>query len=155
MRFAPAVVMLALGSVGGVVMQTTNNTVIQATVSEEVRGRVMAVVMMSFGLMPLGVVPLALAADAFGAQTALAGSAIIMIVLLAGMFLLSPSLRNLRVGTGAKAQMSPARAARLVAEGKISEERARELTRMDERALVDLDGAGRAAPAPGARSGPD
>ena len=115
---APAVVMLALGSVGGVVMQTTNNTVIQATVSEEVRGRVMAVVMMSFGLMPLGVIPLALAADAFGAQTALAGSAIIMIVLLAGMFLLSPSLRNLRVGTGAKAQMSPARAARLVAEAR-------------------------------------
>ena len=152
---APAVVMLALGSVGGVVMQTTNNTVIQATVSEEVRGRVMAVVMMSFGLMPLGVIPLALAADAFGAQTALAGSAIIMIVLLAGMFLLSPSLRNLRVGTGAKAQMSPARAARLVAEGKISEERARELTRMDDRALVDLSGSGRPAAAPGARSGPD
>ena len=151
----PAAVMLALGSVGGVVMQTTNNTVIQATVSEEVRGRVMAVVMMSFGLMPLGVIPLALAADAFGAQTALAGSAIIMIVLLAGIFLLSPSLRNLRVGTGAKAQMSPARAAQLVAEGKISEERARELTRMDERALVDLGGSGRAAPAPGARSGPD
>ena len=143
--FAPAVLLLGLGSVGGVVMQTTNNTVVQATVSEEVRGRVMAVVMMSFGLMPLGVIPLAYAADAFGAQTALAGSAIIMLVLLLGMFLLSPTLRNLRVGAGAKAQLSPARAAQLVAEGKISEERARELTRMDERALVGLSGRGRPA----------
>ena len=105
----------------------------------------MAVVMMSFGLMPLGVIPLAYAADAFGAQTALAGSAIIMLVLLLGMFLLSPTLRNLRVGAGAKAQLSPARAAQLVAEGKISEERARELTRMDERALVGLSGRGRPA----------
>ena len=32
--FAPAVLLLGLGSVGGVVMQTTNNTVVQATVSE-------------------------------------------------------------------------------------------------------------------------
>ncbi len=135
---APAALVLALGSVGGVVMQTTNNSVIQATVSEEVRGRVMAIVMMSFGLMPLGVIPLAYATDAFGAQTALAGSAIIMLALLLGLFLLSPSLRNLRVATGAKAQLSPARAAQLVAEGKISEQRARELTRMDERPMVDL-----------------
>ena len=141
---APAALVLALGSVGGVVMQTTNNSVIQATVSEEVRGRVMAIVMMSFGLMPLGVIPLAYATDAFGAQTALAGSAVIMLALLLGLFLLSPSLRNLRVGAGAKAQLSPARAAQLVAEGKISEQRARELTRMDERPLVDL---GRDGPA--------
>jgi MFS family permease len=143
---APAALVLALGSVGGVVMQTTNNTVIQATVSEEVRGRVMAIVMMSFGLMPLGVIPLAYATDAFGAQTALAGSAVIMLALLLGLFLLSPSLRNLRVAAGAKAQLSPARAAQLVAEGKISEQRARELTRMDERPPVDL---GRGGPARG------
>ena len=146
---APAALVLALGSVGGVVMQTTNNSVIQATVSEEVRGRVMAIVMMSFGLMPLGVIPLAYATDAFGAQTALAGSAVIMLALLLGLFLLSPSLRNLRVGSGSKAQLSPVRAAQLVAEGKMSEQRARELTRMDERPLVDLgrDGSAKDRPA--------
>ena len=129
---APAVVFLALGSVGGVVLQTTNNAVIQANVPEEVRGRVMAVVMMSFGLMPLGIIPLSQAADAFGAQTAVTGSSIIMIVLLLAAFGLSPGLRNLRIVAHTRAELSPAQAAKLVAEGKISEERGRELTLVDQ-----------------------
>ena len=133
---APAAVFLSLGSVGGVVMQTTNTAVIQATVPDELRGRVMAIVLMSFGLMPLGVIPLSQAADALGPQTAVLGSAIFMIALLLAFFLVSPQLRNLRVGAGRRAQLSPAQAAKLVAEGKISDERARQLTNIDERPLV-------------------
>ena len=94
---APAVVFLALGSIGGVVLQTTNNVAVQSQVPEEIRGRVMSVVMMSFGLMPLGLIPLSQAADAFGPRAAVAGSSIIMIVLLLLAFGLSPALRNLRI----------------------------------------------------------
>ncbi len=65
--FIPALFMLALGNVGGMIFQTTNNTVIQSNIPAEVRGRVMSVMMMSFGLMPLGVLPVTLAADHFGA----------------------------------------------------------------------------------------
>ena len=144
---APAIVFLALGSIGGVVLQTTNNAVIQAAVPEEVRGRVLSVVMMSFGLMPLGVVPLSQAADAFGPQTAVAGSAVIMLVLLSALFLASASLRDLRLGSQREAELSPAQAAKLVAEGKITQERARELTRMDE-------GLGKAPTRPAASDAP-
>ena len=148
---APAVVLLGLGSVGGVVMQTTNNTVIQATVAEEVRGRVMSIVMMSFGLMPLGVIPLSQAAEAFGPQAAVAGSSVIMLVLLVGLFIASPSLRRLRVGAGGRAELSPAQAAKLVAEGRISAGRARELTRIDERPPIDQgdDASAASQPPPG------
>ena len=41
---------LGLGNIGGMIFQTTNNTVIQSSIPAELRGRVMSVMMMSFGL---------------------------------------------------------------------------------------------------------
>ncbi len=51
-----------------------------------------------------------------------------MLGILLSMFWLSPSLRNLRLNALARAYLSPAQAAALVAEGKISEEDAERLT---------------------------
>lgn len=51
--FPVALVLLAAGNIGGMLFMTTNNSVIQTRVPEEYRGRVMAVLMMSFGVMPL------------------------------------------------------------------------------------------------------
>jgi hypothetical protein len=77
------------------VFMTVNNTVVTSVIPDEVRGRVMSVLMMSFGLMPLGGVPASIAADAIGtpAVVAIGGLGLISTVLLA--FALFPQFRSL------------------------------------------------------------
>ena len=69
--FWMAVAMLIAGNIGAMLFQVTNNTIVQARVPDQYRGRVMSVLMMSFGTMPLGVVPVTMAADAWGAPMAI------------------------------------------------------------------------------------
>ena len=126
--FELALILIGLASVGQMVFMTTNNTVIQATVPAELRGRVVSLVMMSIGLAPLGLLPTTVAADAIGAPLTVFISSLLMLGILLSMFWLSPSLRNLRLNALARAYLSPAQAAALVAEGKISEEDAERLT---------------------------
>jgi len=77
------------------IFQTTNNTVIQVLIPDAVRGRVMSLLLMTFGLTPLGTVPISLLADAFGAPVAV-GAASIAMVIVAGLFyVLSASFRNI------------------------------------------------------------
>ena len=102
----------------------TNNAILQAKVPDELRGRVMSVLMMSFGLMPLGVLPLTVAADLIGARAAVAISSATMLVVLAAIFTLSRRLRDLNVEALGQADLSPAQAARLVAEGVLTQEEA-------------------------------
>jgi MFS family permease len=130
--FGAALAFLALGNIGGMLFMTTNNSVIQTRVPEEYRGRVMAVLMMSFGVMPLGVLPMTLAADAIGAPTAVVISSVLLVVTLALFFVTSRELRTLRVTPGRRAELSPSQAAALVAEGKITPEQAAQLTGMDD-----------------------
>lgn len=121
-------VMLVLGNIGAMVFQVTNNTIVQANVPDEFRGRVMSFLMMSFGTMPLGVLPISYAADRWGAPAAIIGSQLIALAGVVLMFGLSRRLRQLEFGTLERAEMSPAQAAALVAEGKISQEEADRLT---------------------------
>lgn len=130
--FPVALVLLAAGNVGGMLFMTTNNSVIQTRVPEEFRGRVMAVLMMSFGVMPLGVLPMTIAADAIGAPASVVISSSLMIVTLAAFFISSANLRTLQVMPGRRAELSPAQAAALVAQGKITEEEAAHLTGLAE-----------------------
>jgi MFS family permease len=77
------------------IFQTTNNTVIQVLIPDEVRGRVMSLMMMTFGLTPLGTVPISLLADAFGAPIAVAAASVAMMLIGVAFYLLSASFRNL------------------------------------------------------------
>lgn len=122
--FLLALVFLASMGVGQMLFQATNNTVIQAMAPAEVRGRVMSVMMMSFGLMPLGVVPVTIAADRIGAPTSLAISACFLLGSLVLLWGLSPRLRQLRLDVFEKAELSAVRAAELVAQGKLTREEA-------------------------------
>jgi MFS family permease len=126
--FALGLLMFGIGNIGGMLFQTTNNATIQAIVSDELRGRVMSLLMMSFGIMPLGILPLTIAVDAFGAPNTVAVSSIVMLLALLAFFALSPRLRNLRLEALAHAELSPSQAAALVAEGKLSPEDAERLT---------------------------
>jgi len=77
------------------IFQTTNNTAIQVLIPDAVRGRVMSLMMMTFGLTPLGTVPISLLADAFGAPVAVATASVAMLVFAGMFYLLSASFRNI------------------------------------------------------------
>jgi hypothetical protein len=107
---------------------TTNNTVIQANLPGEIRGRVGSVMMMSFGLTPLGVIPVSAAADQFGAPITIACTAALALAVIAILFTRSSNLRNLSLDALEKTDLSPVQAAALVAEGRLTDEEARRLS---------------------------
>lgn len=74
---------------------TLNNTVIQMLVPDAVRGRVMSLMMMTFGLTPLGTVPVSAAAQAWGAPAAVAGAAALSFIAAVIFILSSKSLRSI------------------------------------------------------------
>ena len=76
-----------------------NNTAIQLLIPDFVRGRVMSLLMMSFGLTPLGTVPMSWFAREFGAPAAVALASGLMLVLAVVFFVLSPSLRRIDTST--------------------------------------------------------
>ena len=86
--------MAAIGFVSMAFM-TVNNTAIQMVIPDEVRGRVMSVMMMTFGLMPLGAVPAGIAAQSIGAPPVVAVAAVLFIMSTLGIFAAAPALRNL------------------------------------------------------------
>jgi hypothetical protein len=122
--FGVALIFLMAAGVGQMLFMTTNNTVIQATVPEEMRGRVNSLMLMSVGVMPLGVLPLTALADAVGAPAAVAASSAVLLVILIGLFAAVKPLRDLRMEPLGRADLSRARAAALVAEGKLTQEEA-------------------------------
>lgn len=71
----------------GALMGSLNMSVVQIALPDEIRGRVMAIMMMAHGFMPLGIIPISAVAENLGINMAL---------LLAG-FLLAGSLFLLRM----------------------------------------------------------
>jgi MFS family permease len=82
------------GAMGAMYM-SSNNALIQLRISDEVRGRVMAAYLLTFGLMPLGAMPMGIVADLFSTQAAVAGGAIASSVLAAVIGLKSRTLREI------------------------------------------------------------
>jgi predicted MFS family arabinose efflux permease len=93
--FYLALVFIALLGFGSMIVGTVNNTAIQLVIPHEVRGRVMSVMMMTFGLMPLGSVPAGIVAERVGAPPVVAVSAGLFVVSALLVFLLSPAFRSL------------------------------------------------------------
>lgn len=126
--FVTALLFLSLSAFGSMMFMTTNNTVIQSNLPAEIRGRVVSVMMMSFGLTPLGVIPVSAAADAIGAPATIAFTAAVQILVVFLIFARSRKLRDLSLDALEKVDLSPVQAAALVAEGRITEEEAQRRT---------------------------
>ena len=123
--FALGLLFMAASNVGQMLFMSSNNTAVQAITPEDLRGRVMAIMLMSFGVMPLGTVPLTLAADAIdNAPAVVVASMIVMLLVLALAFAFVPRFRNLRLDVAEDAAISAVRAATLVAAGELTRDEA-------------------------------
>jgi MFS family permease len=85
---------LLIGGFASAIFLAVNNTLVQLEVDDQVRGRVLGIYGLTWGLMPVGTLPAGAIADAWGAPAAmitLATTALILITLVAIRF---PSLRR-------------------------------------------------------------
>ena len=87
-------IMIVLG-LGDAVRRSLMMALIMEQVSDEYRGRVMSVFMMSFGLMPLGVLPAALVAEFVGAREAAGMLGFLLLLTTALIFATQRQLREL------------------------------------------------------------
>ena len=87
---------------GSMVFMTVNNTSIQLVIPDEMRGRVMSVMMMTFGLMPLGAVPAGVAAESVGVRPVVAIAGVLCIAVMLVLFFSLSAFRRMdeEVATG-------------------------------------------------------
>lgn len=84
-----------------------NNSLIQLSVGDEMRGRVMSVVMMMWGLMPIGVVPISFLAEAIGIAGALEASALVLALVTLAATMVLPEIRRIDTGYVADEDVAP------------------------------------------------
>jgi MFS family permease len=93
--FAVALPMLIIVGLCQMVFMTVNNTVITSVIPDNVRGRVMSVLMMSFGLMPFGAVPAGIAAGIIGTPAVVAIGGVLLIASVLTAYTAFPQFRTL------------------------------------------------------------
>lgn len=84
----------------GAIFGGLNMSVIQLTVRPDIRGRIMSMLMMTFGLMPLGVIPISAMAEFVGIDTALLFSGGMLAVSMLGLGYFFPDLLKIDKGHG-------------------------------------------------------
>ena len=80
-----------------------NMSVITLAIKPEIRGRVMAIMMMTHGIMPIGMFPVAAAAEYIGIDVALLASAALLAISMAAIGWWFPELRRIDKGHGSHA----------------------------------------------------
>ena len=80
-----------------------NMSVVTLAIKPEIRGRVMAIMMMTHGIMPLGMIPVAAAAEFIGIGVALLASAVLLAASMAAIGWWFPELKKIDKGHGADA----------------------------------------------------
>lgn len=85
--------LLLAAGVAGATYMSTNNALLQLRIEDDVRGRVMATYMMTFGLLPLGALPMGLLGERVGIQVAVAAGALTCIAI---VWLIGVRSRTLR-----------------------------------------------------------
>ena len=86
--------LLLVGAASSAYM-AVNNTLVQTIVPDEVRGRVMGLYMMTFGLNSFGTLPAGAVADSMGAPVAVGAGGVIIALFIVAVALTRPAVRNL------------------------------------------------------------
>ncbi len=89
---APVMALMGIGQAG---RQSFSNVLVQSYTDDEHRGRVMSVYMWQFGLTSLGTFIVGVMASLIGAQLALGGTSVAMVVIALAVLAFSPRMRNL------------------------------------------------------------
>jgi MFS family permease len=92
-----ALVFLALSGFFEMIYLTTNQTLLQLSIPDELRGRVTSIVTLNVGLGPLGALFAGGGADLFGPQTATIIMCTVAAAVAVGVFLFSPTVRDYRL----------------------------------------------------------
>jgi len=95
-----AMVMGGLTGFFSAIFGALNMSIVQLAIDPVYRGRVMSMVMMSFGLMPLGVMPVSVIAEFVGIHSALMFAAVLLVLSMWGLGYLFPDLRRIDKGHG-------------------------------------------------------
>ena len=98
-----ALIACALTGLFGTLLGSLHMSVIQLVVKEEFRGRIMSILMMTFGLMPLGMMPMSALAEYIGIDIALLASAVLLALSMIILDRLYPELRRINRGHGDEA----------------------------------------------------
>jgi len=92
---ALSLLLLAGGGFANALLMSLNQTVLQQTVPDHLRGRVMSVYMLTWGLMPLGTLPIGMVAQSHGTPAALFLGGIVCYVGALWVFFFRPSFRTI------------------------------------------------------------
>jgi hypothetical protein len=90
-----SLVLIAITSGVSAVYMSLNNTILQMSVSDEFRGRVLSVYLMTWGLMPFGTLPMGALAGEVGAPIAVATGGIASTLLVVVIALRLPAIRHM------------------------------------------------------------
>jgi predicted MFS family arabinose efflux permease len=101
-----AIIACALTGLASSVFMSLHMSVVTLIIEPQMRGRVMSILMMSFGLMPVGALPASYFAETIGIDIALLGCAVGLAVLTLALAILIPGLRSIRM-----AEQTPSAAA--------------------------------------------
>jgi len=105
--FLLALPLVLLSDVFASIFNTMNSTVIQILIPDAVRGRVMSLMMMTFGLTPLGTLPVSAVAQEWGAPVAVAGASLVTIASGLLFYVCSGALRNIDTASRAALELTP------------------------------------------------
>jgi len=90
-----SLVILVVVGLANAAYMTLNNTMVQSSAPLEVRGRVMAIFMVTFALSPLGTLPIGYVAEVVGPTFAISGGAVLVLIFIVAVGIFSPAVRRL------------------------------------------------------------
>ncbi len=93
-----AMVVGAVTGLFGAIFGAMNMSILQMSIKPEIRGRVMSIMMMTHGLMPLGIIPVSAAAEFIGIDVAIMISALLLALSTFLLGIIYPELRRIDRG---------------------------------------------------------
>ncbi len=95
-RFLPlSIALLLVAGFLGASFMSANNVLIQHRIDDNIRGRVIGIYMLTWGLMPLGAMPMGILGASIGIPASVALGATLSVLAVTALYLFSPDVRNL------------------------------------------------------------